>query len=245
MIGDVSAGHDPVRNEGRLGQRGRFGRTDLRCAVNGPTSAAAQRLIRAAHGLSRQIELLARSGHSVMHEVLGPHAVAAPWVQYPAKMVQDPYTRADYFFHSHGPSPSHPDERGHFHVFVRGLSACQSHLLAIAIDPYGMPIRLFTTNRWVTGENWMFAEELLTHADHYSLVAPDSSEVLNCWITHCVRLFQPQLRWLTYRRDARLHTLAAGRGVERVFEDRRVEILSECQVSVGQQVAALQAALDA
>ena len=245
MIGTVNGDQDAARNPVRSEQRARFGRTDLRNAVNGLSSIRVQRLIRAARAWSLQIEELARAGHSVMHEVLGRHAVAEPWAQYPAPMVEDPRNGAGYFFHSHGSSSSHPDERGHFHVFVRGFGARPSHLLAIAIDPYGMPIRLFTTNRWVTGENWTCAEALLAQSDRYSLVAPNSSEVVNRWITQCIRLFQPQLQWLVYRRDARLRSLAAVRDVERVFEDRRVEILSECRISVGQQMAALRAALDA
>ena len=36
----------------------------------------------------------------------------------------------------------------------RGTSEEVSHLVAIAVDCRGEPIRLFTTNRWVTGETW-------------------------------------------------------------------------------------------
>jgi hypothetical protein len=35
-----------------------------------------------------------------------------------------------------------------------------SHLVAISMDTRGMPIRLFTTNRWVTGETWYGAEDV-------------------------------------------------------------------------------------
>ena len=245
MIGDASAHCDAGLSKGRLGQHERFGPNDLCSAVHGLTWTRAQRLIRAAHGLTGQIGELACSGRSVMHEVLGEHAAAEPWVQYPEPMVEDPRTGAGYFFHSHGPSRSHPDERGHFHVFVRGLEACHSHLLAIAVDAYGMPIRLLTTNRWVTAETWSPADTLLAGAEEFSLVTPNSDAALDRWVTHCVRLFQPQLKWLVYRRDARLRTLSAGRDFERVLEDRRIEILSECRISVGEQMTALQAALDA
>ncbi|GAC1673972.1 MAG: hypothetical protein NVS9B2_23020 [Steroidobacteraceae bacterium] len=243
MIGEASADRAADRHQRR--SQARFGPNDLRSAVHGLTWTRTQRLILAAHGLTLQITEMARSGRSVMHEVLGAHATAEPWVQYPAQMVENLRTGAGFFFHSHGPSQSHPDERGHFHVFVRGLDARQSHLFAIAIDPYGMPIRLFTTNRWVTAENWSPAETLLAGAEKFSLLAPSSNAGLDRWVTHCVRLFLPQLQWLVYRRDARLRTLAAGRDVERVLADRRIEILSECRISVGEQMAALQASLDA
>jgi hypothetical protein len=35
-----------------------------------------------------------------------------------------------------------------------------SHLIAIAMDASGAPIRLFTTNRWVTGETWYAASDV-------------------------------------------------------------------------------------
>ena len=244
MIGDARAHCDADRSQVRSWQQARFGPNDLRSAVNGLTWTRAHRLIRAAHGLIRQIGELARSGRSVIHEVLGAHAAAQPWVQYPTPMVEHPRTGAGYFFHTHGPSRSHPDERGHFHVFVRSLEARHSHLLAIAVDPYGMPIRLLTTNRWVTAETWSPAETLLVDAEEFALVTPNSDAALDRWVTHCVRLFQPQLKWVVYRRDTRLRTLSAGRDFERVLEDRRIEILSECRISVGEQMTALQAALD-
>lgn len=245
MIGKLSTVGDAVLGPARSAQRVRFGPSDLRRAVNRLTLPRAQRMIRAACGLSGQIEELARSDRSVIHELLGPHVVAVPGMQYPDHLVEDSRTGSGYFFHSHGHSPAHPEERGHFHVFVRGLAARRSHLVAIALDSYGMPTRLFTTNRWVTGENWTPVEALLSGAERFSVTAPDSNALLNRWVTWCVQLFHPQLHWLMVRRDARLRTLAAGRDMERVFEDRRIEIFSECRISIGQQIAALRAALNA
>ena len=42
-----------------------------------------------------------------------------------------------------------------------------SHLIAIAIDFRGEPIRLFTTNRWVTGETWYRAEDVTRMLDRF------------------------------------------------------------------------------
>ncbi|MEE8172364.1 MAG: hypothetical protein V3T62_05480, partial [Alphaproteobacteria bacterium] len=35
-----------------------------------------------------------------------------------------------------------------------------SHIIGISMDAKGMPIRLFTTNRWVTGEAWYKARDV-------------------------------------------------------------------------------------
>jgi hypothetical protein len=57
-------------------------------------------------------------------------------------------------------------EHGHFHLFAQlGKDDRQipryTHLLGIAVDARGLPLRLFTTNRWVTDETWLPAPSVL------------------------------------------------------------------------------------
>ena len=35
-----------------------------------------------------------------------------------------------------------------------------SHLIAISMNHAGFPIRLFTTNRWITADNWYKADDI-------------------------------------------------------------------------------------
>ena len=35
-----------------------------------------------------------------------------------------------------------------------------THVVAISMDSKGRPLRLFTTNRWVTGETWYRADDV-------------------------------------------------------------------------------------
>ena len=45
-----------------------------------------------------------------------------------------------------------------------------SHLVAIALDYAGEPIRLFTTNRWVTGETWYRADDVIKMLDCFKFL---------------------------------------------------------------------------
>jgi hypothetical protein len=189
--------------------------------------------------MATQIAVRARAGCSVLHDILGSATIADPWEQYPQAMVEDVLIGVGFFYHSHGPSRSHADERGHFHVFRRRVDAAYSHVVGIAVDGQGMPVRLFTTNRWVTGERWMSAEQLLVWAKPDSYAPEASGSPVTQWIMHCVHVFYPQLEWLLRRRDERLHSLTTSRSRTTVLEDRRVEILSECRVSLRRQMDAL------
>jgi hypothetical protein len=84
-----------------------------------------------------------------------------------------------------------------------------SHLIAIAIDVRGEPIRLFTTNRWVTGETWYRAADVTRMLDRFSITETEPSAVLNRWIGAMIQLFRPQIAALLQARD---ETVMAWRG---------------------------------
>jgi hypothetical protein len=240
MIGDaVVVAGEAVRKEVSARRRNGFTRAALAAAVSRLTAARADTLIHEACAMATQIEVMSRAGRSVVNDILGSAAIAQPWEQYPQPMVEDAHIGVGYFYHSHGLSLSHLDERGHFHVFVRGVDAAYSHLAGIAVDVRGMPVRLFTTNRWVTDERWMTAERLLKWAKPYSHHSEGSGSAVTLWVMHCVHLFYPQLEWLLHRRDERLDSLTTSRCSATVFKDRRIEILSECEVSFRRQIGAL------
>ena len=44
-----------------------------------------------------------------------------------------------------------------------------SHLVAISMDKWGLPIGLFTTNRWVTAENWYEAADVVAMLDCFDI----------------------------------------------------------------------------
>jgi hypothetical protein len=111
-----------------------------------------------------------------------------------------------------------------------------SHLIAIAIDIRGEPTRLFTTNRWVTGETWYRAEDVTRMLDRFVIAEREPSAVLNRWMGAMIRLFRPQIAALLEARD---ETVMAWRRRRRthVFEDPRLEITSSLDIHLDTQLA--------
>ena len=117
--------------------------------------------------------VLALTDDNVVGEILRHQGKFFEWDHYPKGDVYDRKSHAQYFYHAHAIGGRDP-EHGHFHTFLRakGLprgmkpvnrpdrsawptgTDALSHIVGISMDAKGMPIRLFTTNRWVTGEAW-------------------------------------------------------------------------------------------
>jgi hypothetical protein len=227
--------------------------------------------------------VLAKSGDSLIGEVLHGTAAACDWTHYPAGDVYDPVTHAQYFYHVHPPAERRPQEQGHFHTFLRprgmplgtrplvlpelaiadapaapadpaippapqpnqGADNDEpSHLVAIAMDGDGNPVRLFTTNRWVTGETWYAAADVTAMLDRFAIDLARPSRPLNRWLGAMFRLFKPQMRALIQARDdAVMSWRRRHRGKVHVFEDRRLEVVSALDIDVDEQIRQVALAL--
>jgi hypothetical protein len=187
------------------------------------------------------------------------------WEHYPPDDVRDPKSHAQYYFHAHPPEErDHPDY-GHFHLFVRpkGMpprirpgemgdsvpsasdNEALSHLIAISMTPAGLPERLFTTNRWVTGETWYRAADVIGMLDRFVIDLDHPSRSLNDWLTTTVVLFRPQIEDLLIERDRVILQWQADHADTDVFEDRRLEIVSSIRISLHNQIEWLDRQLDA
>lgn len=121
----------------------------------------------------------------------------------------------------------------------RGARDEVSHLIAIAVDAAGEPVRLFTTNRWVTGETWYRAEDVIRMLDRFSLDAAEPASFVNFWLTAMVRLYQPEIAMLLRERDrAVMDPIRQRRRVD-VFEDPRFEITSSSEIDLEARLAAV------
>lgn len=118
-----------------------------------------------------------------------------------------------------------------------------SHLIAIAIDFRGEPTRLFTTNRWVTGETWYRADDVTRMLDRFVIAEREPSAVLNRWIGAMIHLFRPQIAALLQARD---ETVMAWRRRRRthVFEDPRLEVTSSLDIQLDTQLTLVERARD-
>lgn len=119
-----------------------------------------------------------------------------------------------------------------------------SHLVAVAIDATGAPLRFFTTNRWVTGETRYPAADVARMLDFFSFGADGSTPLLSRWIVALLALYKPQLADLVARRDAAVMDWRRRRRAKvHVLEDRRLEITSVLAIDIEAQIARIDAAL--
>ena len=179
---------------------------------------------------------------------------------YPDDDVYDRETHAQYYYHAHR---GEIGEHGHFHTFLRpkGMPAgvapiaypatdpwptgdeALSHLVAIAMDSYGYPTGLFTTNRWVTAEAWYPAAQVMQMLDRFVIDHAFPSWPLNRWLSAMFVLFRPQMQALLTQRDASVAAWAAQHPGVDVFEDRALDIASHMVISVQDQVDRVEALL--
>lgn len=226
-----------------------------------------ERLARMAAAGAEVLEVervLERTSDNVVGELLRHQGTFYEWDHYPKGDVHDGHSHGQYFYHAH-PGSARDAEHGHFHTFVRvkGMPVyikparrkqqanwpqgddALCHIIGISMDPAGKPLRLFSANRWVTGETWYRAEDVHELVDRFEIDHAQPSWPTNRWVTAMVQLFWPQVMTLVRARDA---TVAAWQRVNPgadVLEDRRLEITSQVEISVEAQIKAVKAALAA
>jgi len=204
--------------------------------------------------------VLAKTGDNVVGEVLRDQGVFYEYDHYPKGDVFDPASGAQAYYHAH-----RVDEHGHFHTFLReaGMDGSMrpvpqsdaeymherddrlSHIIAISMDSRGLPIGLFTTNRWVTADNWYAAADVKLMLDRFEIDLAHPSWPVNLWITAMLRLFRPQILELIDARDRAVADRRASHPDADVFEDRDFAVASTREISIDDQIAAVAAALDA
>ncbi|MCC4116267.1 hypothetical protein LLG90_12970 [Aromatoleum toluclasticum] len=200
--------------------------------------------------------VLAKVGLNIVGEVLRDQGEFVEMEHYPQDDVFDADTHAQYYYHAHRGEAEH----GHFHTFLRagGMPAdvapfafraasepwpagddAISHLVAISMDAWGEPIGLFATNRWVTGESWYPAADVIRMLGRFEIDHAWPSWPANRWLGAMLRLYRPWIEGLLRHRDAVISARLRARPDEDVFEDRALEITGYLPVSVEQLVAAL------
>lgn len=144
------------------------------------------------------MRVLGNTGDSLVREVVHIFGNFTVWNHYPDGDVIDRKTHAQFYYHAH-PEQQCPGEHGHFHLFIRrngipdnitpaeiGVANSYDdfktpmwHLLAIAMNVNGMPIALFTTNRWVTMDPWLDAAVTAKLLDSFVIDTAKPSWPLN------------------------------------------------------------------
>jgi len=194
---------------------------------------------------------LAEAELTVTGAVLKHQGRFVPHQHFPRGDVYDRQTHAQYYYHAH-----RPGEHGHFHCFLRapgmppdvapvaGPSGARAvaHLVAVSMDRNGEPIGLFTTNRWVTGETFYPAAQVIAMLPRFVVDEARPSRLVNRWLAAMLRLFRPEIEALIEARDAVLAERRASSPERDVLEDRALETLSEHVIDVAARLEQLRAA---
>lgn len=210
--------------------------------------------------------VLANAKLNIVGEILRSAENFTEWDHVPPKDVHDTASHSQYYYHAHPKSAQgdniHDDEHGHFHLFMRGKGIARGikpapatdikkhpkaenitcHLIGIAMNNKGLPIKLFTTNRWVTGETWYKAQDVINMLDDFEIDHAYPSWPVNLWMTHMVNLFKPQIKALIRQRDEKVRAWerAAAKDAPYVFEDRALEVTSYQYIDIDEQISQLQ-----
>jgi hypothetical protein len=118
-----------------------------------------------------------------------------------------------------------------------------SHLIAISMNRAGYPIHLFTTNRWITADNWYAADDVIRMLDRFEMDLAWPSWPVNIWVTSMLRLFRPQIVELVRKRDAAVANWRKKHPDVDAFEDRGCDITSDRKISVEAQIKRVDQAL--
>jgi hypothetical protein len=106
-----------------------------------------------------------------------------------------------------------------------------SHLIGLTLDPFGRPIELFTTNRWVTGETWYRADDVERMLPCFGFAETGPASPISRWLGAVLSLLRPQIVRLLVERDEAVMDWRRRRSrTVHVFDDRRLEIPSTCTV---------------
>jgi hypothetical protein len=207
--------------------------------------------------------VLAKTGDNVVGEVLRGTGTFYEWDHYPPGDVYDQESHAQFYYHAHPADQRFPEEHGHFHTFLRprgmpeGVRPVRlpntplpddpndalAHLIAIAMDGRGLPLRLFTVNRWVTGETWYAAGDVKRMLDRFVVDHTRPSWPANIWVTAMLRFFRPQIEALIDARDRAVADWQETHRPPDVYEDRALEVTAYADIAIDAQMQAIEQAL--
>jgi len=212
--------------------------------------------------------VLQKSSSNMVAEVLRHQGEFFEWDHYPDGDVYDHETHSQFYYHAHPPenrANKWGEEHGHFHTFLRpkampakikpaklpdyekpeGDNDALTHFVGISMDPAGYPIRIFTTNRWVTGEIWYAADSVKRLLPLFNMDLATPSWPTNIWITNMIKLFQPLIEDLLDQRDLAVAAWETKHPGINAYEDRDMEITSIEDISVEKQIKRVKKALKA
>jgi hypothetical protein len=174
-------------------------------------------------------------------------AQAASFTHYPQGDVYDFASHAQFYYHVH-----RGGEHGHIHLFQRpkgmpaGLAPAvpggdpdgPCHLVAVGFGADGWAAELFTTNRWVTGEDWYAADAVKAMLAGFRVAARGELAPVAAWLTALVGFYWPLIERLVEARDAGVAGWSRAHPLTDPLDDGALEITSRLAIDLPGHVAA-------
>ena len=219
--------------------------------------AQLEEMYEAAGMITETMRVLHKSNTNVVAELLRETESFLEWNHVPPGDIYDDESHSQYYYHAHPKSEEeagiHDDEHGHFHTFMRGpgmpkdsapkdvpdyngdmeLKDILTHIIGIGMDANATPIRFFTVNRWVTGEVWFDAADVIIMLERFEIDYVRPSWPVNLWLTNIIRLYKPLIKELILERDKTIEKWKADHpDVDNVYEDRNLEVTSAADLNL-------------
>jgi hypothetical protein len=206
--------------------------------------------------LSAQQNIITDTGQNILHYTLRGQEQHLQLSHYPKGDRIDHETGSQYFYHCHRENYDQL-EHGHFHCFLRYpkipkhikptpfhdwdkyIDNPMTHLVAISMNKFGVPIRLFTMNRWISKEIWYDCKHMSSILNRFKMSLTDDAywQILDQWIEAVLHLFSPQIRWLHQVRDHVVNQYQPElNNFIHLFENEKIEELSEIQINLKTQI---------
>jgi hypothetical protein len=174
----------------------------------------------------------AESGRTLNEAALCGAKDFIEWQHYPINDLVDEVSGYEFYYHAHSAAEMPHGEHGHFHVIKRDTKSFH-HLIGIALNPKGLPIRLFTTNQWVTGEEMADATTTIKSTRGFEMVKKGRMALVGRWVSALITLFSVEIEGLILERDQKITQLVAETGNrELVMNSRKQNVLTECKIDL-------------
>lgn len=205
--------------------------------------------------LKTQQQMTFENGRNILHYTLQSLPQHESMQHYPKGDRIDHQTGSQYFYHCHRENLE-SGEHGHFHCFLRYkqipphikpkalvdwdkyIDNPMTHIIAIAMNRFGQPIRLFSVNRWVSSEIWYDAKyaSKLTNRFKMTLEMDAYWKILDQWVESMIHLFAPQIAWVYTQRDIALTQHQQANPNESVYDNKTIDELSSIEIDLTQQI---------
>jgi len=154
------------------------------------------------------------------------------WRHYPKNDMSDADTGYEFYYHAHSADEMSDGEHGHFHLFKRKGNDF-FHLIGIALNQQGLPVRIFTTNQWVTGELMVDSRVAASALKIFAVAAKGRIAPVSKWLKLFIQLFYMDMEALIIERDLRIAALSKKMGdLDKVLKSKEHHVLTECKIDL-------------